>query len=38
VSAVFSTPMPTSFGSKLTWVAKFSVIRFRRSPARDPTT
>ena len=38
VTAVFSTETASSFGSKLTCVAQFSVMRFIRSPALEPTT
>jgi hypothetical protein len=41
VSASCSTPIPTSLGSKATWVAQLSTIMLRRSTpsttAREPT-
>ena len=38
VSAVFSTPTPTSLGSKLTCVTQLIVMPLRRSPSRLPRT
>src|SRR3954452_19490270 len=38
VRASFSTLIPSSLGSELTWVAQFRVMALRRSPARLPTT
>src|SRR5699024_6783304 len=38
VSAGFSTPTPSSFGSNETWVTQLMVMRLRRSPARLPRT
>ena len=38
VSAALSTETPTSLGSKLTWVTQFAVMRFSRSPCREPIT
>ena len=37
VRATFSTPIPSSLGCELTWVAQFRVMRLLRSPARLPT-
>jgi hypothetical protein len=38
VRAVFSTPTPTSLGSKLTCVTQLAVMPLRRSPSRLPST
>ena len=37
VTAVFSMPTPMSFGSNETCVTQLMVMRFRCSPARDPS-